>query len=71
MSKISVKGDDQSPVYKYLTDPATDGNFAGPITWNFNKFLVGRDGKVIARFASPTTPDDAKVTKLLEAALAN
>ena len=69
MSKISVKGDDKAPLYQYLTSPESDGNFGGEITWNFNKFLVGRDGKVIARFASPTKPDDAKVTEAVEHAL--
>jgi glutathione peroxidase len=44
-AKISVKGGDQDPLYKFLTDKATDPEFAGDITWNFNKFLVDRKGK--------------------------
>jgi glutathione peroxidase len=59
-SKISVKGDDQAPLYKYLTDKATDPQFGGDIEWNFAKFLVGRDGKVVARFPAghdPLSPD--------------
>ena len=69
MSKISVKGDDAHPLYKFLTEPATDGDFAGPITWNFNKFLVDRNGNVIARFATKTTPQDANVIDAVEKAL--
>ena len=48
MSKVSVKGDDQTPLYKFLTDASTDPQFAGDIKWNFTKFLVDRDGKVVA-----------------------
>lgn len=69
MSKISVKGDDQHPLYKYLTDPATDGDFAGPITWNFNKFLIDRTGHVYARFASKTKPTDSIITDSIEKGL--
>lgn len=52
-SKISVKGNDIHPLYQYLTK---DSGFPGDIAWNFNKFLVGPDGKVIARFGSKTEP---------------
>ncbi len=55
-SKIVVKGDGQSDLYKVLTD-----NDAKPITWNFEKFLVGRDGKVAARFTPKTKPDAPEV----------
>jgi len=70
MSKISVKGDDQHPLYKYLTNSDTDGPFAGDITWNFNKFLIDRSGHVYARFESKTKPDDAAVTAAIEKGLA-
>ncbi|MDQ2730076.1 MAG: glutathione peroxidase [Armatimonadota bacterium] len=59
-SKLSVAGADQAPLYKYLTDKATDPKFGGPIDWNFAKFLVGRDGQLAARFPaghSPLSPD--------------
>jgi glutathione peroxidase len=69
-SKLSVKGDDQAPLYKYLTSEETNKDFAGDITWNFEKFLIGKDGKVIARFDPKTKPDDAKVVKAIEDALA-
>jgi glutathione peroxidase len=69
MSKISVKGDDKAPLYKFLTEEPTAGDFKGDITWNFNKFLVDRNGNVIARFASPTKPDDTKLVAALQSAL--
>lgn len=69
-TKVSVKGDDIHPLYAYLTNKTTDPEFGGPITWNFNKFLIGRDGKIVARFDSPDEPDGEKVTKAIEAALA-
>ena len=68
-SKISVKGDDIHPLYKYLTDKETDPAFAGEIKWNFNKFLVGRDGKIIARFEPKVTPESPEVTQGIEKAL--
>lgn len=69
-SKISVKGDDQHPLYKYLTkhpDPA----IAGDVQWNFQKYLIGRDGKVIAKFAPKTWPEDKSVTEAIEKAIAS
>lgn len=68
-SKISVKGDDKAPLYMFLTEETTNPDFAGEIQWNFEKFLVGRDGKVIARFDPRTKPDDEKVIAAIEAAL--
>jgi glutathione peroxidase len=70
MSKISVKGDDIAPLYKFLTDPATNADFAGPIGWNFTKFIVDRNGNVIARFSSQTSPDQPVVVDEVEKALA-
>ena len=52
-SKISVKGDDMAPLYQYLT---TQSGFNGPITWNFNKFLINAQGQVVARFDSKIDP---------------
>jgi len=68
-SKISVKGDDIHPLYKYLTSSETNPDFAGEINWNFEKFLIGRDGKVINRFSPRTTPDASEFLKALEAAV--
>jgi len=63
MSKISVKGDDIHPLYKQLTDAK------GQVTWNFNKFLIGKDGKLIEHFDSKVKPDDAKLTDAIDKAL--
>lgn len=68
-SKISVKGEDMHPLYQCLTRPETSDEFAGPITWNFNKFLIDKEGKTIARFPSEVDPMDPKITKAIEAAL--
>ncbi len=65
-AKISVKGDDQDPLYKFLTSKETNPNFAGDISWNFNKFLVDKDGKVVARFSSENTPESEAVTQAIE-----
>lgn len=69
-AKISVKGEDQHPLYNYLTNKATDPEFAGEISWNFNKFLLDRNGKVVARFSSKDPPDGEKVTAAVEKYLA-
>src|SRR5579863_5798300 len=69
MSKVSVKGDDQTPLYKFLTDTSTDPQFAGDIKWNFTKFLFDRNGKPVARFEPATTPDSPEVQSAVEAAL--
>lgn len=69
-AKISVAGDDQAPLYTFLTSEKTNPQFAGKIGWNFEKFLVSREGKVIARFAPRTKPDAEEVIKAIEDALA-
>lgn len=68
-AKISVKGDDMAPLYKDLTSKDYNGKFGGPIKWNFNKFLVGREGRVIARFGSGVKPQSSELATVLEAAL--
>ena len=70
MSKVSVKGDDQTPLYQFLTGKDTDPQYAGDIKWNFTKFLFDRSGKPVARFEPATTPDSPEVTAAIEAALA-
>jgi glutathione peroxidase len=62
-SKISVKGDDMSPLYKFLTDKETNPRFSGKIKWNFTKFLVDRNGNIVDRFSPMTRPDSKKVRK--------
>lgn len=69
-AKISVKGEDQDPLYKFLTSKETNPDFGGDITWNFNKFLVDRSGKVVARFTSKDKPDSETVTAAVEKYLA-
>lgn len=70
LSKVSVKGDDKTPLYQYLTEKKTSGDFAGEITWNFNKFLIDRNGQIMARFDSATKPQDPKVIAAVESAIA-
>ena len=62
-SKISVKGSDIHPLYRYLT---TESEFNGPIKWNFNKFLINSEGRVAARFGSMTDPLSSKIVSKLE-----
>jgi len=66
--KLHVKGADQHPLYAALTGATSP--FPGEIQWNFGKFLIGRDGKILARFEPRTTPDSKEVTEAIEAALA-
>jgi len=68
-SKIAVKGEAKAPLYKYLTSAQTNPEHAGEIGWNFEKFLVGRDGKIVARFAPTVAPTAEEVTKAIEAEL--
>jgi len=71
MAKVSVKGGDITPLYQFLTDKTIHPKTGGEIGWNFTKFLVGPDGRVINRFDSEVTPDSAEVTSAIEKALAN
>jgi len=66
-SKISVKGGDIHPLYKYLTESS---NPSGAISWNFNKFLIDPSGRIAARWGSKTAPDSKELTEKLEGALA-
>jgi glutathione peroxidase len=69
MAKVSVKGSDITPLYQFLTDKNLHPETGGEIGWNFTKFLIGPDGKVIARFDSKVTPDSPEVTSAVEKAL--
>jgi len=68
-SKITVKGKNIHPLYKFLTEKSTDPDFAGGITWNFNKFLIDRKGSIVNRFGSRAEPQSPEVTKAIELAL--
>jgi glutathione peroxidase len=69
MSKVSVLGDDKTPLYIFLTAKDTDPKFSGDIKWNFTKFLFDRNGNPIARFEPNVTPDSPEVTSAIESAL--
>ncbi len=69
-SKISVKGKDIAPLYTYLTQKAENGVVDAPVTWNFQKFLVGKDGKVITSFSPRTLVSEPEVVAAVEKALA-
>jgi len=69
MSKVSVKGEDTTPLYQFLTSKTTDPKLAGEIQWNFTKFLFDRNGTPVARFEPNVTPDSAEVTAAIESAL--
>ncbi len=69
-SKIVVKGDGIHPLYKFLTAQSTEPQKAGDINWNFEKFLIGRDGKVVKRFNPRIKPDAPEVIQAIEAELA-
>jgi glutathione peroxidase len=60
MGKVVVKGEGQCPLYKFLTSKDTNPKFAGPIRWNFEKFLVNRNGEVVARYASDASFEDIR-----------
>jgi glutathione peroxidase len=70
MSKVIIKGKDQIPLYKVLTDatPNKKGEVE-QVGWNFEKFLVGRDGKVVGRFKSAVAPDAAELSKAIKTEL--
>ena len=65
-SKISVKGEDQDQLYKELTSEEENTGFSGEISWNFTKFLINKEGEVVARFEPRTTPDAEEVTAKIE-----
>jgi glutathione peroxidase len=65
-SKISVKGNDMAPIYKWLTNKAENGVLDASISWNFNKFLLDENGKMIAYFGSKVKPDSEEILKYLQ-----
>src|SRR5271167_3236416 len=69
MAKVSVKGGDITPLYQFLTDKSQHPKTGGEIGWNFTKFLIGPDGKVLARFDSAVEPHSPQLTSAIEKAL--
>jgi glutathione peroxidase len=69
MAKVSVVGEDKTPLYQFLTDKSENPQVGGEIKWNFTKFLFDRDGKPVARFEPAVTPDSPQVQTAIESAL--
>ncbi len=68
-AKVSVAGDDQCDLYKFLTDEKAAHGFGGPVAWNFQKYLADRDGKIIAKFSPRDLPESEGVVSAIEKAL--
>jgi len=69
-AKIDVNGPQAAPLYQYLTSRETNPKFGGKINWNFEKFLISRDGQIVNRFATAIDPSDRQVISAIEAELA-
>ena len=69
MSKVVVKGTGICPLYKFLTSKETNPKFAGDISWNFEKFLVARNGEIVRRFKTKVDPLSVEITEAIEAEL--
>lgn len=65
-AKVSVKGADKAPIYKWLTEKTENGTLDANISWNFNKFLLDENGQLIQHFASGVKPTDEAITKYLK-----
>jgi glutathione peroxidase len=68
--KIEVNGNDAAPLYQYLTSKEVEPAGKGRVSWNFEKFLIDREGNLIARYAPRTNPDDPELVKAIESELA-
>jgi glutathione peroxidase len=68
-AKLDVKGEGQHPLYSLLSETADDSGKSGNVNWNFEKFLVGRDGHVVRRFRSKVTPEDPRLVEAVESLL--
>jgi glutathione peroxidase len=66
-AKVAIKGGDAHPLFEKLT--GKDAGHPGPVGWNFNKFLIGADGRLIARFGSDVEPDSEELAKAVAKAL--
>ena len=69
LSKVSVKGKEITPLYKYLTGKETNEKFEGEVKWNFEKFLINKKGETVGRYKSSVAPDAEELTKAVKAAL--
>jgi glutathione peroxidase len=68
-SKVDVKGAHQHPLYEILSEATDDAGKAGNVKWNFEKFLIGRDGKVVRRFRSKVVPEDPQLVGAIDSLL--
>ena len=66
MSKISVKGDDQHPLYKWLTSESENGLEDSEVTWNFQKYMIDEEGQLVGHFAPTVKPDSKKLPSWIE-----
>lgn len=66
MSKITVKGKEMHPIYRFLTSKSQNGLEDSEVKWNFQKYLVGADGKVVKVLGSKVKPDDESITSWIE-----
>jgi glutathione peroxidase len=64
--KVDVNGRNQCDLYKHLTSPDAHAKYPGPIQWNFEKFLIARDGTVVARFGSSVAPESKSLVEAIE-----
>lgn len=69
MAKTKVNGNDACDLYKWLTSKDSNPKGAGPVKWNFTKFLVGKDGKILGRFEPGVAPESAELTEAIEKAI--
>jgi glutathione peroxidase len=69
-AKVDILGAKPAPLFKHLTSEAANPRHAGQVKWNFEKFLIGRDGTIVARFLSDVEPDSEEFQKALQAELA-
>jgi len=65
-SKIKILGKDSAPLYQFLTSKDTNPKHAGAVEWNFVKFIIGRDGAIVARFAADVEPDSKDLIDALK-----
>jgi glutathione peroxidase len=68
-AKLDVKGEGQHPLYSILSESADDSGKAGNVSWNFEKFLVGGDGRVVRRFRPKVVPEDPRIVEAIESLL--
>ena len=69
-AKVKVKGPGIDPLFAFLTDGKNNPRFSGEIKWNFNKFLIGKNGEILARFEPAVEPTSAEVRQAIDKALA-